>query len=69
MNLKRKLRFYRYRLGKSLQGDPFWTLVIWAVFLSFIFLIFAFRGLIATIFIEPVGVANPGGAQTEVGNK
>jgi len=69
MNLKRKLRFYRYHLKRTLRGDSFWTLVIWLVFLSLFFLIFAFRGLIATLFIKPVGIANPVGTQTTESTK
>lgn len=58
--LPHKARRYGYRLKQRFREDPFSTLVLYALFFSAIFLIFAFRGLIATIFIKPIGIINPG---------
>ncbi len=55
-----KARRYGYKLKQRFREDPFSTLVLYALFFSAIFLIFAFRGLIATIFIKPIGIINPG---------
>lgn len=52
-------RRYGYRLKKRFREDPFSVIVLYALFFSLIFLIFAFRGLIATVFIKPLGVVNP----------
>lgn len=42
---------YKYR------QDPFAFLVLWALFLSAIFLIFAFRGLIAVNFMKKIDLS------------
>lgn len=55
-----KARRYGYRIKQRFREDPFSTLVLYALFFGAIFLIFAFRGLIATIFIKPIGIINPG---------
>lgn len=52
-------RRYRYKLKRRFQEAPFSTMVLWALFFSAIFLLFAFRGLIATMFIRPSGIINP----------
>ncbi|MDD5605850.1 MAG: LysM peptidoglycan-binding domain-containing protein [Patescibacteria group bacterium] len=52
-------RRYGYKIKRRFQEAPFSFLVLWAVFLSLIFLVFAFRGLIATMFIRPLGIVNP----------
>lgn len=38
--------------------DPFAFLIMWSLFFSAIFLIFAFRGLIAAIFMPKIDVSN-----------
>jgi hypothetical protein len=40
------------------QEDPFAFLVLWSLFFSAIFLIFAFRGLIASTFMHKIDVSN-----------
>lgn len=53
-----KARRYGYKMKQRFREDPFSILILYALFFSAIFLIFAFRGLIATIFIKPTGVIN-----------
>lgn len=62
--LSHKARRYGYRIKQRFREDPFSTLVLYALFFSAIFLIFSFRGLIATVFIKPIGVINPGSEPT-----
>lgn len=38
--------------------DPFAFLVLWSLFFSAIFLIFAFRGLIAAVFMSKIDVSD-----------
>lgn len=57
--LPHRARRYGYRVKKRFREDPFSVIVLYALFFSLIFLIFAFRGLIATIFIKPLGIINP----------
>ena len=64
MEMPHRARRYGYRLKRRFREDPFSVLVLYALFLSAIFLIFAFRGLIATMFIKPIGIINPGFIQT-----
>lgn len=59
MALPHQTRRYGYRVKKRFREDPFSVIVLYALFFSLIFLIFAFRGLIATIFIKPLGIINP----------
>jgi len=54
-----KARRYGYKLKQRFREDPFSTLILYALFFSAVFLIFAFRGLIATVFIKPIGIINP----------
>lgn len=54
--LSHKIRRYGYRTKQRFREDPYSTMILYALFFSAIFLIFAFRGLIATIFIKPIGV-------------
>ncbi|RLC37937.1 hypothetical protein DRH29_00795 [candidate division Kazan bacterium] len=56
--LSHKIRRYGYRTKQRFKEDPFSVLILYALFFSAVFLIFAFRGLIATIFIKPIGVIN-----------
>ena len=60
MEMSHRTRRYGYRLKQRFREDPFSILVLYALFFSAIFLIFAFRGLIATVFIKPMGIINPG---------
>lgn len=57
--LPHQARRYGYRVKKRFREDPFSVIVLYALFFSLIFLIFAFRGLIATVFIKPLGIINP----------
>jgi len=58
-HLPHQARRYGYRIKKRFREDPFSVIVLYALFFSLIFLIFAFRGLIATVFIKPLGIINP----------
>ena len=66
MEMSHRTRRYGYRLKQRFREDPFSIIVLYALFFSAIFLIFAFRGLIATMFIKPIGVINPGTYQFDV---
>ncbi|MFA5009653.1 MAG: LysM peptidoglycan-binding domain-containing protein [Patescibacteria group bacterium] len=57
--LPHQARRYGYRIKKRFREDPFSVIVLYALFFSLFFLIFAFRGLIATVFIKPLGIINP----------
>lgn len=59
VELPHRARRYGYRVQKRFREDPFSVIVLYALFFSLIFLIFAFRGLIATVFIKPLGIINP----------
>ena len=60
-------RKYKYRMKQKYQEDPFAFLVLWSLFFSAIFLIFAFRGLIAATFMHKIDVSNEA-IQNEVNN-
>jgi LysM repeat protein len=57
--LPHKARRYGYKLKQRFRQEPFSFAILWALFFSAVLLIFAFRGLIATMFIRPSGVINP----------
>jgi len=59
VELPHQARRYGYRVRKRFREDPFSVIVLYALFFSLFFLIFAFRGLIATVFIKPLGIINP----------
>lgn len=54
--INKTARRYAYRVRHKYRQDPFAFIVLWALFFSAIFLIFAFRGLIATSFMTEIGV-------------
>ncbi len=54
--LKRQARRYSYKVQYKYRQDPFAFMVLWALFFSAIFLIFAFRGLIASAFIKRIDI-------------
>jgi len=56
--IKKYSRQYDYRMGRKYRQDPFAFIILWALFFSAIFLIFAFRGLIAANFIKKIDVDN-----------
>jgi len=56
--IRRQARRYAYKMGRKYRQDPFAFIVLWALFFSAIFLIFAFRGLIATSFMKKIDVNN-----------
>lgn len=49
-------RHAAYRMKQKYREDPFAFMVLWALFFSAIFLVFAFRGLIAVQFMRKVNV-------------
>lgn len=56
--IKKQARQYAYRMGRKYRQDPFAFIILWALFFSAIFLIFAFRGLIAANFIKKIDIDN-----------
>ena len=46
-----------YKMRYKYRQDPFAFLVLWALFLSAVFLIFAFRGLIAVNFMKKIDLS------------
>jgi len=56
-DLKTYGRRTAYKVRYKYKQDPFAFLVLWALFLSAIFLIFAFRGLIAVSFMKKVDLS------------
>ncbi|MBU1082883.1 hypothetical protein KKE14_00340 [Patescibacteria group bacterium] len=50
-------RRYAYKVRHKYRQDPFAFLILWALFLSAIFLIFAFRGLIAVNFMKKIDLS------------
>ncbi|OGB75419.1 hypothetical protein A2810_01185 [candidate division Kazan bacterium RIFCSPHIGHO2_01_FULL_49_10] len=54
--LKRHSQKYAYQMKRKYREDPFAFLVLWALFFSAIFLVFAFRGLIAVQFMRKINV-------------
>lgn len=61
-------RKYKYRMKQKYQEDPFAFLVLWSLFFSAVFLIFAFRGLIAATFMHKIDVSNES-IQNEITNE
>jgi len=51
-------RKYKYRMRQKYQEDPFAFIVLWSLFFSAVFLIFAFRGLIAATFMPKIDVSD-----------
>ena len=51
-------RKYKYRMKQKYNEDPFAFLILWSLFFSAVFLIFAFRGFIATFFMHQIDVAD-----------
>jgi len=51
-------RRYKYRMKQKYQEDPFAFLILWSLFFSAIFLIFAFRGLIAAVFMPKIDISD-----------
>lgn len=66
--LPHQARRYGYRVKKRFREDPFSVIVLYALFFSLFFLVFAFRGLIATVFIKPLGIINPSAETTQIDN-
>ena len=61
-------RKYKYRMKQKYAEDPFAFLVLWSLFFSAIFLIFAFRGLIAAMFMPKVDVSDQSIVNEELTN-
>ena len=59
VEIPHRARRYGYRIRKRFREDPFSVIVLYSLLLSLVFLIFAFRGLIATVFVKPLGIINP----------
>lgn len=51
-------RKYKYRMKQKYQEDPFAFIVLWSLFFSAVFLVFAFRGLIAATFMSKIDTSN-----------
>src|SRR4030042_4031489 len=65
--LEQYSRRYAYKVRHKYRQDPFAFMVLWALFFSAIFLIFAFRGLIAVTFMREIdtGTSTSAPAVTE----
>ncbi len=61
-------RKYKYQVRQKYQQDPFAFLVLWSLFFSAVFFIFAFRGLIAAVFMHKIDVSNES-IQNEITNE
>ncbi len=59
-----RARRYGSHIKRRFREDPFSTIILYSVLLSLVFLVFAFRGMLFTLFVKPVGIINPG-EQTE----
>jgi uncharacterized membrane protein len=57
--IRHRARRYGYRLKRRFQQEPFSTIVLYSVLLSIFFIVFAFRGMIFTMFVKPIGIVNP----------
>lgn len=66
VEIPHRARRYGYRVRKRFREDPFSVIVLYSLLLSLVFLIFAFRGLIATVFVKPLGIINPSLNKTNV---
>ena len=55
-NIRRSGRRYAYKMRYKYKQDPFAFVVLWVLFLSTIFLVFAFRGLIAVSFMKTIDI-------------
>ena len=55
-NIRRSGRRYAYRMRHKYKQDPFAFIILWVLFFSAIFLVFAFRGLIAISFMKKVDI-------------
>lgn len=55
-NVKRYSRRYVYKMRHKYRQDPFAFIILWVLFFSAIFLVFAFRGLIATSFMKKIDI-------------
>ena len=66
-----RIPYHRYRnyLSRRVSEDTFSTLVLYAIFLSLLFLLFAFRGLIVSFFIPEVGVTPSVNEEEKGGNR
>lgn len=63
--LKRHSQRYAYQMKRKYREDPFAFLVLWALFFSAVFLVFAFRGLIAVQFMRKIGIDENAHLRTE----
>lgn len=55
-NIRRSGRRYAYKMRYKYKQDPFAFIVLWVLFFSTIFLVFAFRGLIAVSFMKKMDI-------------
>jgi len=54
--VKRQARRYAYKMRYKYKQDPFAFLVLWVLFFSAVFLVFAFRGVIAATFVKKIDI-------------
>ncbi len=54
-------------MKQKYQEDPFAFIVLWSLFFSAVFLVFAFRGLIAATFMSRIDVSKES-SQNEITN-
>lgn len=46
-------------MKRRFREDPFSTIVLYSVLIGLFFMAFAFRGMIFTMFVKPIGIVNP----------
>jgi hypothetical protein len=64
--MKRYISKAGLAIKRKYQEDPFASIVLWGLFFGAVFMIFAFRGLIATAFLPKVDIdKNPQVTQSD----
>ncbi|MEZ4210251.1 MAG: LysM domain-containing protein [Patescibacteria group bacterium] len=57
--MQHRARRYGYRMKRRFRQDPFSTIVLYSILLGLFFTAFAFRGMLFTMFVKPIGIINP----------
>lgn len=57
--ISHRVRRHGYRIKQKFREDPFSTIILYSILLSLFFVAFAFRGMLLTMFVKPIGIVNP----------
>lgn len=57
--ISHRVRRHGYRIKQKFREDPFSTIILYSILLSLFFIAFAFRGMLLTMFVKPIGIVNP----------